>query len=74
MILEQISKPLDRFAPTNLEQYTALQIARKLSDLARLRDYLIAAEHHPLSALIAAYKKVRLSGGSGDFFSYLKNH
>jgi hypothetical protein len=74
MILEHISKSLDHFSPTNIEQYTALQIARKLSDLSRLRNYLIAAERHPLSALIATYRKIRSKGGSGDFFLHLKNN
>jgi hypothetical protein len=69
-ILEQIEKSIDRFTPENVTQFSALQIARKLNDIPRLHEYLIAADRYPLAALIGALKSAQLQ--QEDFFTNLK--
>ena len=71
-ILDQVSKSVNHFRPTNIEQYTALQILLKLKGISHVRKYLIAAEHHPLVFLIDAYKRtMQIGGSSAEFFQHL---
>jgi hypothetical protein len=71
-ILDQVSKSANHFHPTNIEQYTALQILLKLKGISYVRKYLVAAEHHPLVFLIDAYKRTVQGGGSSaEFFQHL---
>lgn len=57
MILEMFSAELKEFRPTNVKQYTILQIARKLNAIHYLRNYLMRAEQHSLKELLRAYRR-----------------
>ena len=71
-ILDQVSKSADHFHPTNIEQFTALQILLRLKGFSYIRKYLLAVEHHPLVFLIDAYKRAVQGGGSSaEFFQHL---
>jgi hypothetical protein len=56
-ILEQVAKASSRFTPSNPKEYLALQISRKLSDLAAVRHYAILFERHPEDRLLDIFRR-----------------
>lgn len=48
--------------PTSPREYMALQIARKLEDLSRARDYAILLEHFPENLILRAFRQARSIG------------
>lgn len=56
MILEHFTPRPKTFRPTNIEQYTIFQIARRLNAGSGLKDYLVVAERYSSSKLIRAYR------------------
>lgn len=72
-ILDRISQSASPFHPADARQYTAFQIARQFGDQAHLRDYLIAVERHPISAVSQAYRRTRQKHKPTEtFFRQLK--
>jgi len=53
-ILNSVNEKPKQFLPNKVEQYQALQIARKLEDTANLRDYLVLSEHYSFQVLLKA--------------------
>jgi hypothetical protein len=45
--------------PTNPREFLALQIARKLGDLDRARDYAVLLEHFPEHIVLSAFQRAR---------------
>jgi hypothetical protein len=74
MILEHFSLQLPIFRPTDIRQYTVLQIARKFTAKAHLKDYLLAAERHSLPKLIQAYHTARPAQDKQSAFFQTLNH
>jgi hypothetical protein len=56
-ILDHISKASAKFEPATVQQFTVLQIARKLSDLDSLRASVMFMERNSLSTVLGAYRK-----------------
>lgn len=72
-ILDHFPLTPERFEPATVQQFTILEIARKLNDVGRLRTYLIAAEHHGLAAVISAYSgAIRQLDPRADFYNRVK--
>lgn len=45
--------------PANPREYLALQIARKLGDLPRTREYAVLLEHFPEHRIVQAFRRTR---------------
>jgi len=56
-ILDQMSQPQGAFRPTTTVEYFALQLARKLNDMKRLRSYLTLLEHHSQQRVLTAFER-----------------
>lgn len=56
-ILDTVAEELSHFTPSNPTEYLASQIARKLSDTDKLRQYLVLFEHYPEEVLISAFRR-----------------
>ena len=56
-ILERVATMSKRFTPSNSQEYLALQLARKLSDLEAVRHYAVLFENHPEHLLLNLYRK-----------------
>ncbi|MBA2679388.1 MAG: hypothetical protein H0U76_13440 [Ktedonobacteraceae bacterium] len=56
-ILRTISSSRGRFQPATPNEYVGLQIARKLSDLPHVREYVILLEHYPAELVIRAFQE-----------------
>jgi len=56
-ILDQFPSRADEFTPTNIQQFTVLQIARQLNDLPGVRKSTMFAERYSLSDVLDAYRK-----------------
>lgn len=56
-ILEKVAQSSGRFTPTNTQEYLALQIARRLSDLGAVRHYAVLFEHHSENLLLDIYRR-----------------
>lgn len=56
-ILGTLAERTSRFAPSTPGQYIAMQIARRLSALDSLRDYLVLFEHYPEELLVQVFRK-----------------
>lgn len=73
MILEHFISQSKPFRPTNIEQYTVFQIARRFN-ADNLRDYLLAAEHQHSSRLIKAYRAAKNAADKQKAFFKFINH
>ena len=75
-ILGRVAEPLDRFQPATPQEFFALQLARKLGDAGRLRDYLGFVQHHSIDVLIRAYRRAlkRGNGSPGEQFRLELDH
>jgi hypothetical protein len=58
-ILDQMLQP-EPFIPSSVNEYFALQLARRLDDDAAVRLYLHYVEHHPTNHLLNIYSKAKL--------------
>lgn len=69
-ILGGVTEFLDRFRPATPQEFFALQLARKLDDTKRLRDFLILVQHQSTDVLLRAYRRTvkRGNGNPGDQF------
>ncbi|PYP90108.1 MAG: hypothetical protein DMG65_12165 [Candidatus Angelobacter sp. Gp1-AA117] len=56
-ILDRFPKQPEEFQPSNVSEFTILQISRKIGSFKDLRTSVIAAERYSLSAVIRAYQK-----------------
>ena len=56
-ILSRVAKQSAHFIPTNPTEYLALQVARKLGDLAAFRQYLVLFEHYPEDLLLRVLRR-----------------
>ena len=74
MILEHFSSGLNRFRPTNIGQYTVLQVVRHFHAESSLKQYLLAAERHPSRKLVKAYHIARLARDKDSAFFSSLNH
>jgi hypothetical protein len=74
MILEHFTPHPPIFRPTDIRQYTVLQIARKFNAKAPLKTYFWAAEHHSLPKLIKAYHIARSARDKQTAFFQTLNH
>ena len=73
MILDYFSDCSEIFHPTNIGQYTALQILQRFKGHSHIRRYLIAAENHSAAQLVEAYRQTQQRSGSvEEFFLQLK--
>jgi hypothetical protein len=65
-ILGTLAEQTGHFVPSTRGQYIAMQVAKRLSALDSLRDYLILFEHYPEELLLQVFRKcsaeARLSG------------
>jgi hypothetical protein len=63
-ILDRVGASSKHFRPGSITDFFALQLARKLGDVARLRDYLILTQQHPQQWLLQAFRTAakRLDG------------
>ena len=66
-ILYQMVSPPAQYVPQNGIQFFAIQLARKLEDLAHLPDYISVVEHYPRQILLQVYRRVVKKGPSGRF-------
>jgi len=72
MILEHLMPNPKPFRPTSIEEYIIFQIARRFDDESQLKDYLLAAERHPIPKLIKAYRAaLRVDHKREAFFNRL---
>ena len=56
-ILKTVAEQMSHFIPSRPDEYLALQIARKLSDMNELRQYLVLFEHYPDDLLLTAFRR-----------------
>ena len=54
-ILDQVASQ-QRHRPTSIQEYLALQFARKLGDLGALKHYMALFDRHPEHLLLKTYK------------------
>jgi hypothetical protein len=66
-ILDQMLQP-EQFIPSSVDEYLALQLARRLDDDAAVRLYLGYVEHHPSNHLLNIYNKVKMHPESSQAF------
>ena len=57
-ILDQMLQP-EQFIPSSVDEYFALQLARRLDDDTAVRLYLHYVEHHPSNHLLNIYSNVK---------------
>jgi len=58
-ILERVASSGQPFVPRSPLEYLALQIARKLNTMGRVREYAILLENYPESLIVRAYHACR---------------
>ncbi len=68
-ILDRVANSLGRFSPSKPTEYLALQIARRLNDLAAVRHYVVLFERYPEELLLDVYQRCASTGSlSGERF------
>jgi hypothetical protein len=68
-ILDTVAKTRGKFIPSKPLEYTALQLARKLSDEEAVRYYLTLFDRHEPQVLLRAFRQCRQKGNlSGPEF------
>ena len=60
--------PLQQFTPTTVEEYFALQLAKRLGDATGIERYIRYAEHHPAGYLVKLFHRVKGKPNSADAF------
>jgi len=56
-VLDRMVRPMGHFRPKTITEFFALQLARKLDDLANLQTHLVLAEHHSEQLLVRAFRR-----------------
>jgi len=56
-ILDHFPSRADEFTPANIQQFTVLQIAKRLHDLPGVRKSTMFAERYSLADVLDAYRK-----------------
>lgn len=56
-ILDTVAESQEPVTPKSPREYLALQIARRLGDLAVRRQYMVLFEHYPEDLLVQAFRK-----------------
>ena len=65
-ILDRVGASSEHFRPGSITDFFALQLARKLGDVARLKNYLVVTQQHPQHWLLQAFQTAaRKPGGPG---------
>ena len=74
-ILDRVAALSGRFRVTNVHEFLAFQIARKLGDAENARQYAILAEHYPDAFLIKAFRKCAAEGDPSrdSFLRHFRN-
>ena len=67
-ILDRFPKHPEGFEPSNVAEFTVLQIAKKLSDLENVRSIAAVAERHSLRDIINAYQQANARPDPRAFF------
>lgn len=57
-ILDRVSQSLARLAPETLNEFFALQLAKNLNDIGRVREHFRLVEQHPRELILAAFHAV----------------
>lgn len=65
--LSQVMTP-EQFSPTSVEEYLALQLAKRLRDEAAIERYIRYAEHHPAVHLVHLFHRVKGQSDPADAF------
>ena len=61
-ILDQFLDAQQSFIATNPQDYLALQIARKLSEFAHVREYVTLLEHFPQETIVHSFRRAQARG------------
>jgi len=64
-ILDRVAAERSSFRPQTAQEFFALQLARKLNDIARVHDYVALAESYPEEFLLTVYRNT-LDKGRGE--------
>ncbi len=67
-ILDRFPKHPEEFEPSNVAEFTVLQIAKKLSDLENVRSISAVAERRSLRDVINAYQQASAGPDPKAFF------
>ena len=65
-ILDSVLAKSQSFRPQSVTEYTALQLAKKLSDTGRLWKYLPLFDHYDLSLILEAFINVQSRDLAGE--------
>ena len=65
-ILDSILTQAQTFRPQSVTEYTALQLAKKLSDTDRLWKYLSLFDHNDISLILESFVNAQGRGLTGD--------
>ena len=60
--------PSQQFAPTTVEEYLALQLAKRLEDVTAIGRYVRYAEHHPAVHLAQLFHRAKGKPNPADAF------
>ena len=60
--------PTQQFTPTTVEEYLALQLAKRLADETAIERYIRYAEHHPAGYLARLFHRVKGNPNPADSF------
>jgi len=67
-ILDRFPKHPEEFEPSNVAEFTVLQIAKKLSDIENVRSIATVAERRSLRDIINAYQQAIATPNPRVFF------
>lgn len=65
-ILDSVMAKAQAFRPESVTEYTALQMAKKLSDTGRLSKYVSLFDHHDLSLILEGFINVQSRDLAGE--------
>ena len=66
-ILNRMLQP-QQFTPSTVEQFIALQLARRLDDEAAIKLYLHYVAHHPINHLLDCFHKAKRNTDAARVF------
>ena len=61
-ILDRFVDAQRPFIATSPQEYLALQIARKLSDVEHVKEYVVVLEHFPQETVVHAFRRAQARG------------
>jgi len=68
-ILDQMASSYRQFRPQTPQEFFALQLAKRLKDEARLREYLILVDRYPRPLLLQAFQVATRTAKDGTAHS-----